>query len=814
MTTTATASSGAGSSRKVSRLLELQLDDEFLQGLQCIDAGTSATSGNNNNNASFLSVKGIAEQQVLASYEELLTALGEADRRYLDVADSVATLAAEGAKAREVLGKCAAASGELLAKIDGLVAELAEVQQREQRIGAFIRSFQILDEDAVTLRQGEVSPEFLAALTKLQRIHDSCKAYAAASAESEQLEQQQAAVEVMESTFLLHMGAMEKLAAYVANTAPEVCGGSSAVLDSSTASSSSQGTDHAMLLVDAVRALQSNPSMWAKAVHEIARVRRGALLRRLASHTAQLVRESNARLQQQQQQQGQRRGGGGDTVSGSSGGGGGAAGTFSVNSTSLRLLGDLCAWLDETAAEENDSAAAFFFASSTASPTSSSTMVGRKDSLFFDAAGEQSDSVRSHHFHHDQQQQQQRQQPHQLTSSTSAYLTLPDYLDAVFDAAARQLKLRAIETVNEMSEAVWPRVSSLSAGGSGSSGSSSGAAASNGSGAASAAASVAAGPISILADSSKVHALVALYKTESLFSFYATRVAAIFGPASSVVAALNDARLESMRLFYELLSGLAGAVRQVIDSSSGSSMNNDALPEGLVPHPSVSASCGLLRALLHVIETSPAPQAQRLPEAAPLLSALLDPVTKMIESSSNISDAAAATAAATSSLPAQQQDDAGFAVYAINTLCVALSSVLPFDFTAQRQQSLTDLLEASVLRYIRLATARTSERLELDVALKLISQTPRPTRDSAALAMKVFFAAIFAGEGVCPLPVPHLELIQPVRVRERCRKEIVAQVCATYDRIYEIVSHDIEPDADGRKLILHHTPEKLRLLLE
>ena len=80
--------------------------------------------------------------------------------------------------------------------------------------------------------------------------------------------------------------------------------------------------------------------------------------------------------------------------------------------------------------------------------------------------------------------------------------------------------------------------------------------------------------------------------------------------------------------------------------------------------------------------------------------------------------------------------------------------------------------------------------------------------------MKVFFAGIFSGEGICPLPVPFLEEIQPIRVRERCRREICDAVCSVYDQIYEIVATDIETDEAARKMILHHTPEQLKLLLE
>ncbi len=229
----------------------------------------------------------------------------------------------------------------------------------------------------------------------------------------------------------------------------------------------------------------------------------------------------------------------------------------------------------------------------------------------------------------------------------------------------------------------------------------------------------------------------------------------------------------------------------------------------LAPHPATTSACGLLRALLHVIEQSPTPPSQRSVEAAPLLSALLDPIANSLEHLLHFSQ--------------QQQQQlhkipsailSSYTIFSINTLCVALSSVLPYEFSSSKQQILTDMLESSITRYIEAATERTMVRLELDVALRLMKQKPRPSKDSAALSMKVFFAGIFAGEGICPLPVPHLENIQPVRVRERCRKEIVAKVCEVYDEIYEIVAKDIEQDDGARKMILHHTPEQLRMLLE
>ena len=783
----------------------MEPDDEFLQGLHFVSLAAAAAAAANNSNAAdapattaacdsvvptAANVKTLTEHHMLESYERLLAALGDADRRFLAVADGVSKLAAEGNRANAVLQQCAAASGSLLGRVDGLVAELAEVQQREQRISSFIRAFQISDSDGLVLRKGEITAEFVEVLSRLQLIHDTCKSHAASSS----VEQQQAAVEVMESTFLLHMSCLEKVTLFVCNTAPEICGGEAAALD------------HATLFVNAVRALQSNPGMWAKAVHEIARVRRVAVLRRLATHTAQIIREASVRHAQQQQQQQHRGGGSAQQQQTAAAANNSAAG----GSVALRLVGDLCAWLDESAVEERESASAFFrpSASNTAamrrmgSSSSSSSFVDERQGSVDGSGGGGGGGGFS-----------------AATSSTAPHLTLADYLDSVFDAAARQLKQRALETISEMSEDVWPRHGHGHGAGSSSSSSalmaassSSGSSASI-SGASAAVAAAAGGAVAILEDPAKLHALVALFKTESLLGFYGSRVAGVFGKSSAVVAALNDVRLESMRLFFEMLQGVSGAVRAV--TSEGT--------HDLSPQPCAMSACSLLRSLLQVIEQSPTPQAQRGVDAAPLLGAILGPIMAALETlTTSSANAAAGTAAsgggANSSADAHSNNNnnntCSTIVYSINTLCVALAAVLPFEFASAKQQALTDMLEAAVARYIAVATDRTVERLELGVARQLISQMPRPTRESAALAMKVFFAGVFAGEGFCPLPVPNLESVQPVRVRERCRKEVVKAVRAMYDEIYAIVARDIETDADARKMIMHHTPEQLQMLLE
>lgn len=813
-------------------------------------SSSSSSSGN---------TKLVVEQNMLAAYEDLLQNLAEADRRFLAVADSVHQLQKEGERARDTLSQCSSSSGVLLAKVDGLVAELAEIQQREQRISTFIRSFQISDQDGLILRKGDVSHDFLDALAKLQQIHDSCKKFTSSpssSVETASPEQQQAAVEVMESTFLLHMSSLEKVSNYIASVAPEICGGDISALD------------HSVLFVEAVRSLQSNPGLWAKAVHEIARVRRSAILRRLATQSAQIIREANARHQQDQKRKQQQQQQQNETTSSSSSNT--SSSSLNNNNIPLRILGDLCAWLDECSVDERESASAFFAPSSSASSTSANGNNNTKGTPTTPNGDYSSTSTSS-----------------SSLSVVSAHFTLQDYLDSVFDAAARQLKTRAVELIQELADSVWPRKSgsimlAVAAYSSATSLSSSSSGGGVGVGVDSSSSSSASNldpsgraseVLSLLEDGGRVQNLIALFKSESLLGFYGERVSEVFGKSSAVVSSLSDAKLESMRYFFELLQGVSAALRlacdtalhqvELVSSSSSSSSsgisktgNNNTntglfgsstVPRSdaedddaydhhhhhheLATHPSISAASGILRSLLQVIDQSTIPQAQRGVESAPLLTALLDPIysslekahaaiAKKIEAESSSSSAAAtmhttsSNSSTSSSLPLSASTLLAVSVYSINTLCVALSSILPFEFAAQKQNQLTAMLEDAISRYIKSAIVKTQERLELDVAYRLVSQKPRPSKESASLAMKVFFAGIFSGEGVCPLPVPFLEEIQPIRVRERCRREVVDAVCQVYDEICEIVASDIEPDAVGRKMILHHTPEQLRLLLE
>lgn len=243
-------------SRKVNKLLDVTIDESLRNALSYVDTMGLRT----NDAAAKRQLKPTLEKHLLQLHQQFVTELAAVQRGFEDLSGCVKELTDATAEAQDAVRIAKADAGALASSVALLRAELDEVKEKERHVAKFINEYQLTPEELAVLRADAVTPRFIQVLNRARAIHQQCRDLLS-------VEHQQAAVEVMESLYLVQMAAHEKLVKHLmtaasevlaADTLPEING----------------------FFLSAVDALRDRPAQRMKVLHEIARVRRGAVVRR------------------------------------------------------------------------------------------------------------------------------------------------------------------------------------------------------------------------------------------------------------------------------------------------------------------------------------------------------------------------------------------------------------------------------------------------------------------------------------------------------------------------------------------------------
>ncbi|CUI14456.1 Hypothetical protein, putative [Bodo saltans] len=315
----AASSRSVAISRKVNRLLDVTVNDQFWQILQyvsdqCPEAtvtsgavvpttGTSSSaSSQQSRSATNKPIKAALEDRVLALHQTYLERFSTLNNAYQHVSSVIHRMSETSAAMEAAVAERRAESEELVSSVGILRAELDEIHQKEAQIKRFMEQYSLTQDETSLLRTGDINTTFLDTLNKVRTIHSSCRDLLASN-------HQQAAVEIMESMYLLQVTAVERLVKHLLNTVSEVM-----------AHDLPDVTD---VLIGSLRAIEDRPAQWSKVMFEVSRVRKTAVLRRFYD----LLTKGSARTGRPL-----------ETVSGDV----------------VRFFGDLFAWLHQCIAEESD----------------------------------------------------------------------------------------------------------------------------------------------------------------------------------------------------------------------------------------------------------------------------------------------------------------------------------------------------------------------------------------------------------------------------------------------------------------------------
>jgi hypothetical protein len=157
-----------------------------------------------------------------------------------------------------------------------------------------------------------------------------------------------------------------------------------------------------------------------------------------------------------------------------------------------------------------------------------------------------------------------------------------------------------------------------------------------------------------------------------------------------------------------------------------------------------------------------------------------------------------------------------------------LATTLPFDAAAQRQAALAASLEADVLRFVAAASSLVRDELGLTAALGRVrggAPVALVDLDRALIPLRRALGAHTASADraahtpAVSVVIPSLTDLQPVRVRDRCRTDVLNAVAADYTELYSWACATFGSGADGTlppdvRAVLPHTPEALRVMLD
>ena len=256
------------------------------------------------------------EDNVLNLHEQYLSEMRHVYEAYDEVASAVEELDTAATEiCKDVQDTCNGAS-DLVCKVALLQEELREVRAREEQVRRFFCRYNLSVEESEVIGSGPIDERFIVVMNKIKEIHASCRELLSAH------QNQQSAVEIMETMFLAQMNGAERLSKHLL-----------AIIPSAFSHDLPDLSDH---VISCFQVLQERPAQWLRVLHEVTRIRRTVVIRQFfdllnkgissGSVTAGSSR-SSAVLQRP---------------------------LDSLSNDPTRMFGELFAWLHQAIAEEDD----------------------------------------------------------------------------------------------------------------------------------------------------------------------------------------------------------------------------------------------------------------------------------------------------------------------------------------------------------------------------------------------------------------------------------------------------------------------------
>jgi hypothetical protein len=285
--------------------------------------------------------------------------------------------------------------------------------------------------------------------------------------------------------------------------------------------------------------------------------------------------------------------------------------------------------------------------------------------------------------------------------------------------------------------------------------------------------------------------LVTMFRLEHLMAFYSQTLSVIMGNNASLVLMLADCKLHLSKLFYDALKVLCDKLTSM----------QIVAPVDLSVPPVIQDALGKLRHMLDTVAASLIPQSDREKEFSVILNAIVDPLLTL------------------SSLLSGDMERPARMVLQINTLCAVHALLAQYDFTSTKVAKVHQCLDRDITLYVNSQVDTLRRFFGFDDKLEqLRNQEPKVALSSYATThpsvmrdtMQAFITHVYRTGSIA---VPFADKLNVVKVRELAQASVAAQVCTTYNILYDAV-HSPTNEYPDPVSIAQHNPAQIRTLLD
>eukprot|EP00667_Euglena_gracilis_P006238 EG_transcript_6282 len=283
--------------------------------------------------------------------------------------------------------------------------------------------------------------------------------------------------------------------------------------------------------------------------------------------------------------------------------------------------------------------------------------------------------------------------------------------------------------------------------------------------------------------------MVVLFKLENILEFYSHAIPQILGPNAVLSMLLQDLKLNTMKVFFELLKNMSDKL-----SSETLEISADLTAPGLV-HDILDK----LTEMMETLSTSIIPKEEREAEFAHVLSAVVDPLVALCEG-------------------AHSQDPAAKSLFTINSLYTIQTALSGYAFTKGKMDKLGKMLEDEAKQYALdqvegiLDHFLVAEKLQQLLAKPLgtpASSIPSTSQSAMSEALQSLHGYIVKhGSAVSP----GVDQILSLRLRQEVKSHVAHALCEAYERLHAAV-HDPSNGYSEPAAVAPHTVASVKELL-
>jgi len=285
--------------------------------------------------------------------------------------------------------------------------------------------------------------------------------------------------------------------------------------------------------------------------------------------------------------------------------------------------------------------------------------------------------------------------------------------------------------------------------------------------------------------------IVEVFRITNMLDFYSRMIGKIMGLDSSLPPFFNNCKEEVLKLFYDLLK-----------SNSDTLLSRPLpLPSDLSPPHCVHESMSRLMEIMATFDQSLLPANEKAAEFAPVLSAVIDPLSQ-------------ACALSATSLKA-----ADMAVFLINCLSTMQSSISAYEFATNRVEALGMHIDSHMDTLITEETSRFLRNC--GIAEKLAIQQYRTTQGPLALEpgmdSRSLAAAVRAFErslsDLEAFIMPHCDKLLDPNLRAASRSRVGQNIVDHFTSLHNAV-FDPQNKYDDPRSVIRYSPEQVKTVVD